>query len=93
MELLVGSNNKCNDVPRRKHRKIDRPPQDPCSAYVAFTAISKDCGCGKQCLLDSDLGMDNVISVVKYCHQLTYGMTYEDRFNLMKSKMEGELVI
>ena len=64
-----------------------------CATLRAFNAISRDCKCGKKCL-QAAVGIFNhdiVIECVKYCQSEVFDKRHDDKFMIMRLKVEGML--
>jgi len=80
---------------RRKHRRNAGSRLCPhvSATLRACNAISRDCKCGKKCLQAAvEIFKDDVvIESVKYCQSEVFDKRHEDKFMIMRLKVEGML--
>ncbi len=81
--------------PRRKHRRNAGTRLCPhvSATLRTFNAISRDCKCGKKCL-QAAVGIFNhdiVIECVKYYQSEVFDKRHDDKFMIMRLKVEGML--
>ena len=79
---------------RRKHRKscgvkLSGPG---CAIRRAFHIVDQDCTCGKKCFQEAlcKWDIDTVVGIIKYCQSEVYGKQYDEKYSIMREKVEGE---
>ena len=80
---------------QRKHRKscgvkLSGPV---CAIRRAFHIVDQDCTCGKKCFQEAlrKWDIDTVVGIIKYCQSEVYGKQYDEKYSIMREKVEGGL--